>query len=74
MEIATPSSGAEGVADSVIMGFKRLQSGSPPPGLSADESKAFGRLAFLFEHGLPMFSMMALALPLRTARGLVDTL
>jgi pimeloyl-ACP methyl ester carboxylesterase len=39
--------------------FKALQSGSPPPGLSAEESRAFDRLAFLFAHGLPIFSMMA---------------
>jgi pimeloyl-ACP methyl ester carboxylesterase len=39
--------------------FKALQSGSPPPGISADESTAFERLAFLFAHGLPIFSMMA---------------
>ena len=39
--------------------FKGLQAGSPPPGLSADESYAFERLAFLFGHGLPIFSMMA---------------
>jgi hypothetical protein len=39
--------------------FKALQSGSPPPGLSVDESYAFERLAFLFAKGLPIFSMMA---------------
>jgi pimeloyl-ACP methyl ester carboxylesterase len=39
--------------------FKALQVGSPPPALSADESRAFDRLAFLFAHGLPIFSMMA---------------
>ena len=39
--------------------FKALQSGSPPPNLSADEKSAFERLAFLFAHGLPIFSMMA---------------
>ena len=39
--------------------FKALQSGSPPPGIAADESKAFERLAFLFATGLPIFSMMA---------------
>jgi hypothetical protein len=39
--------------------FKALQSGSPPPGLAADESKAFERLAFLFAQGLPIFNMMA---------------
>jgi pimeloyl-ACP methyl ester carboxylesterase len=39
--------------------FKALQSGSPPPGLSAEESRAFDRLGFLFAHGLPIFSMMA---------------
>jgi pimeloyl-ACP methyl ester carboxylesterase len=39
--------------------LKGLQSGSPPPGLAADESKAFERLAFLFATGLPIFSMMA---------------
>jgi pimeloyl-ACP methyl ester carboxylesterase len=39
--------------------FKGLQAGSPPPGLAADESRAFERLAFLFAHGLPIFSMMA---------------
>jgi pimeloyl-ACP methyl ester carboxylesterase len=39
--------------------FKALQSGNPPPGLAADESRAFERLAFLFAHGLPIFSMMA---------------
>jgi pimeloyl-ACP methyl ester carboxylesterase len=38
--------------------LKGLQSGSPPPGLSADESYAFERLGFLFGHGLPIFSMM----------------
>jgi len=39
--------------------FKALQSGSPAPGLSADEKSAFEGLAFLFAHGLPIFSMMA---------------
>jgi pimeloyl-ACP methyl ester carboxylesterase len=39
--------------------FKGLQAGSPPPGLAADEQSAFERLAFLFAHGLPIFSMMA---------------
>jgi len=38
--------------------FKALQAGSPPPGLSADESRAFERLTYLFAHGLPIFSMM----------------
>jgi pimeloyl-ACP methyl ester carboxylesterase len=40
--------------------LKALGSGNgPPAGLSADESKAFERLAFLFATGLPIFSMMA---------------
>jgi pimeloyl-ACP methyl ester carboxylesterase len=38
--------------------FKGLQAGSPPPGLTADETYAFERLAFLFAQGLPIFSMM----------------
>src|SRR4030095_7874501 len=38
--------------------LKGLQSGSPPPGLSADEKSAFDRLGFLFATGLPIFSMM----------------
>ena len=36
-----------------------LQSGKPPPGLAADESRAFERLAFLFAHGLSPFQQMA---------------
>jgi pimeloyl-ACP methyl ester carboxylesterase len=39
--------------------LKGLQAGTPPPGLAADESKAFERLAFLFATGLPIFSMMS---------------
>jgi pimeloyl-ACP methyl ester carboxylesterase len=38
--------------------LKALQAGSPPPGLSADEKFAFDRIAYLFGHGLPLFSMM----------------
>jgi pimeloyl-ACP methyl ester carboxylesterase len=38
---------------------KALQSGSPPPGLSADESYAFERLAFFFTHGLSYAQQMA---------------
>ena len=33
--------------------------GGPPAGLAADERSAFERIAFLFAHGLPIFSMMA---------------
>jgi pimeloyl-ACP methyl ester carboxylesterase len=36
-----------------------LQSGRPPPGLSADESRAFERLAFFFTHGLSYAQQMA---------------
>jgi pimeloyl-ACP methyl ester carboxylesterase len=36
-----------------------LQSGSPPPGLAADERRAFERLAFLFSSGLSPFQQMA---------------
>jgi pimeloyl-ACP methyl ester carboxylesterase len=36
-----------------------LGSGSPPPGLAADESYAFERLVFLFTHGLSPFQQMA---------------
>ena len=40
--------------------IKALGSGDgPPPSLAADEESAFERLAFLFTHGLPIFSMMA---------------
>jgi len=39
--------------------LKALQSGSPPPGLSADESRAFERLAFFFTHGLSYAQQMA---------------
>jgi pimeloyl-ACP methyl ester carboxylesterase len=39
--------------------LKGLGSGSPPPGLAADESRAFERLAFLFTHGLSPFQQMA---------------
>jgi pimeloyl-ACP methyl ester carboxylesterase len=39
--------------------LKALGSGSPPPNLSAEENRAFDRLAFLFARGLPIFSMMA---------------
>ena len=39
--------------------FKALQSGSPPPGLSADESHAFDRLDFFFTHGLAYAQQMA---------------
>ena len=38
---------------------KALQSGSPPPGLSADESYAFERLTFFFTHGLSYAQQMA---------------
>ena len=38
---------------------KALQSGSPPPGLSADESYAFERLVFFFTHGLSYAQQMA---------------
>jgi pimeloyl-ACP methyl ester carboxylesterase len=38
---------------------KALQTGSPPPGLSADESRAFERLAFFFTHGLSYAQQMA---------------
>ena len=36
-----------------------LQSGSPPPGLAADESRAFDRLASFFTHGLSYAQLMA---------------
>jgi pimeloyl-ACP methyl ester carboxylesterase len=36
-----------------------LQSGGPPPSLSADESAAFERLAFFFTHGLSYAQQMA---------------
>jgi pimeloyl-ACP methyl ester carboxylesterase len=39
--------------------LKALQVGSPPPGLSADESRAFERLAFFFTHGLSYALQMA---------------
>ena len=40
--------------------FKALRSGEgPPPGLSADESYAFERLAFFFTHGLSYAQQMA---------------
>ena len=40
--------------------LKALGSGDgPPPGLSADESKAFERLAFFFTHGLSYAQQMA---------------
>ena len=38
---------------------KALQAGSPPPGLAADESHAFERLAFFFTHGLSYAQQMA---------------
>jgi len=39
--------------------LKALQVGSPPTGLSADESRAFERLAFFFTHGLSYALQMA---------------
>ena len=38
---------------------RRSQSGSPPPGLSADEKRAFERLDFFFTHGLSYAQQMA---------------
>jgi pimeloyl-ACP methyl ester carboxylesterase len=38
---------------------KALQIGSPPPGLSVDEGRAFDRLAFFFAHGLSYAQQMA---------------
>jgi pimeloyl-ACP methyl ester carboxylesterase len=38
---------------------KALQAGNPPPGLAADESYAFERLAFFFTHGLSYAQQMA---------------
>jgi len=39
--------------------FKAIQAGSPPPGLSAEESRAFERLAFFLTHGLSYAQQMA---------------
>jgi pimeloyl-ACP methyl ester carboxylesterase len=39
--------------------LKALQSGSPPNGLAADESRAFERLVFFFTHGLSYAQQMA---------------
>jgi len=39
--------------------LKALQSGSPPSGLGADESRAYERLAFFFTHGLSYAQQMA---------------
>ena len=39
--------------------LEALGSGSPPPGLSAEESRAFERLVFFFTHGLSYAQQMA---------------
>jgi pimeloyl-ACP methyl ester carboxylesterase len=39
--------------------FQALQSGSPPPGLAADERRAFDRLAFFLTQGLSYAQQMA---------------
>jgi pimeloyl-ACP methyl ester carboxylesterase len=39
--------------------LKSLQTGSPPPGLAADESRAFDRIAFFLTHGLSYAQQMA---------------
>ena len=39
--------------------FNALQAGSPPPGLSADEHRAFERIVFFFTHGLSYAQQMA---------------
>jgi pimeloyl-ACP methyl ester carboxylesterase len=39
--------------------FQALASHTPPPGLSADESRAFERLDFFFTHGLSYAQQMA---------------
>jgi pimeloyl-ACP methyl ester carboxylesterase len=39
--------------------FKAIQAGSPPPGLDADETRAFERLAFFLTHGLSYAQQMA---------------
>jgi pimeloyl-ACP methyl ester carboxylesterase len=39
--------------------LKGLQVGSPPPGLAADESRAFDRIAFFLTHGLSYAQQMA---------------
>jgi pimeloyl-ACP methyl ester carboxylesterase len=39
--------------------LQALQSGSKPPGLPADESRAFDRIAFFFAHGLSYAQQMA---------------
>jgi pimeloyl-ACP methyl ester carboxylesterase len=38
---------------------KALQTGTPPPGLAADEKRAFERLVFFFAHGLSYAQQMA---------------
>ena len=53
IHINLPSAAPAGILKALGSG------GGPPSGLSADESKAFERLAFLFTHGLPIFSVMA---------------
>jgi pimeloyl-ACP methyl ester carboxylesterase len=39
--------------------LKALQAGSPPPGLAADERRAFDRIAFFLTHGLSYAQQMA---------------
>ena len=39
--------------------LQALQAGSPPPGLAADESRAFDRIAFFLTHGLSYAQQMA---------------